>query len=74
VPAGIDRPGQGELGEHRELAALHPGLLEQGHVPGQVGGQIALPGVHGGEQDPHPVPPEQGDRLPKRRTLRSSTA
>jgi len=59
VPARVDRPGQRELGEHRELAALHPGLLEHGRMRRQVAGEIALPGVQGGEQDPHQVPPDQ---------------
>jgi hypothetical protein len=59
VGAGVDRPGQGELGEHRQVAALDAGLLEGGPVPGQVALEVALLGVQGGEQDPHPFPPER---------------
>jgi hypothetical protein len=53
MAAGVDRPGQGELGEHGHVAALDPGLLEHGQVPGQVAVEVALLGVDGGEQDPH---------------------
>jgi hypothetical protein len=74
VAARIDRPGERELGEHREPAALHPGLLEHGPVPGQVAGQIARLGVQGGAQDSHHVSPARGDGLPEHLTQRSSTA
>jgi hypothetical protein len=59
VGAGVDRPGQRELGEHRQLAALGAGLLEHGQVPGQVAAEVTLPGLGGGQQDPQSVPPEQ---------------
>jgi hypothetical protein len=72
--AGIDRPGQGELGEHGQLAALDAGLVEGGQVPGQVAVEVALLGAGGGEQDPHPSPPGGTDRLPGRPIQRSSTA
>jgi hypothetical protein len=74
VPARVDRPGERELWEHRQLAALHPGPLEHGPVPGQVAGQIALLGVQGGDQDPHHVPPARGDELPEHLAQRSPTA
>jgi hypothetical protein len=56
-PAGVDRPGQRELREHRQVAALGPGLPEHGQVPCQVAVEVALLGVDRGQQDPHPVPP-----------------
>jgi hypothetical protein len=59
MSAGVDRPGQRELGEHRQLAALGPGLLQHGQVPGQVAVEVALLGLGGGHQDAQPVPPEQ---------------
>jgi len=71
---GVDRAGQGELGEHGQLAALDPGLLEGGQVPGQVGVGVALAGVGGGEQDPHPSLLSCTDRLLGRPIQRSSTA
>jgi hypothetical protein len=66
VPARVDRPGQRQLGEHRDLAALDPGLLEHGRMRRQVAVEIALLGVQGGEQDPHHIPPDQ--RRPAART------
>jgi len=59
VPARVDRPGERELGEHRDLAALDPGLLEHGRMRRQVAVEVALRGVQGGEQDPHDIPPDQ---------------
>jgi hypothetical protein len=61
MAAGVDRAGQRELGEHRDLAALGPGLVEHGQVPGQVAVQVALGGVDGGEQDAHRVLLTSGD-------------
>jgi hypothetical protein len=57
MPAGVDRPGQRELREHRQVAALGPGLLEHGQVPCQVAVEVALLGVDRGQQDPHPRSP-----------------
>jgi hypothetical protein len=74
MAARVDRPGEGELGEHRQLAALDPGELERGQVPRQVAVQVALLGVHGGEQHPHLILLSSRDRLPGRRIQRSSTA
>jgi hypothetical protein len=72
VAAGVDRPGERELGEHGQVAALGPGLVEDGQVSGQVAVEVARRGVDGGEQDPHSDPPDQR-RLPERRIQRNAT-
>jgi hypothetical protein len=55
VPDRVDRPGQGELREHRDVAALGPRLLQHGHVALQVAGHLALRRVDRRQQDTHPV-------------------
>jgi hypothetical protein len=56
VAGRVDRPGQRELREHRDLATLGACLLQHGQVPLQVAGDLAFGGVDRRKQDPHRVP------------------
>jgi len=57
MPAGVDRSGEGELGEHGHFAVVPRRLVENLEVQAEVGVRAALLGRQGCQQSPRHVRP-----------------
>ena len=73
VAAGVDRPGQRELGEHGDVAALGPGLVEHGQVRARLPSRSPFGALTAASRMRTPSLLTSGG-LPGRRIQRSSTA